>query len=143
MIAGMNREDAAKLYDEWRIARDELDKAECDADSVVETTFSELKDKLRDEFRRRIEEPNRQKDVALGLADLRSKEKATSDAFDALEVEFLIGEDDKIIRCTKSDKPLLEGDEVVQDTESGEYFLRSEIGLPPRPVEKEDEAEAA
>ena len=36
-------------------------------------------------------------------------------------------------RCAKSGIPIIEGDEVVTDEETGEMWLRSALGLPPRP----------
>ena len=46
--------------------------------------------------------------------------------------------DGEILRCGMTKVPLLDGDELVEDTFTGELFLRSACGLPPRP-EMEDQ----
>ena len=60
----------------------------------------------------------------------------------------LVWEDDEngierqvAVRCDKSGVALLIGDEVVDDPCTGETFLRSELGLPPRVLEEDEEVE--
>lgn len=50
------------------------------------------------------------------------------------------------IRCELSGLPIIEGDECVEDHTTGEIWLRSALGLPPRPEvdeieETDDESE--
>ena len=54
-------------------------------------------------------------------------------------------EDDREVpeRCAKSGIVLLDSDEVVEDTETGEVWLRSALGLPPRPEFPDEIEEAA
>ena len=49
-------------------------------------------------------------------------------------------------RCAKSGVPVLSDDEVVTDEQTGEMWLRSALGLPPRPEtvsEETDEGDEA
>lgn len=50
---------------------------------------------------------------------------------------------DEPIFCAKSGVVLFETDEYIEDTETGEHFLRAALGLPARPVEDEEVEEAA
>lgn len=43
-----------------------------------------------------------------------------------------------IIRCKITGVPIFEDDEYVSDEETGEHWLRSALGLPPRPEVMED-----
>lgn len=45
--------------------------------------------------------------------------------------------------CGKTNVPLWEADEVLEDAHTGEMFLRSALGLPPRPETDEDVEAAA
>ena len=47
------------------------------------------------------------------------------------------------MRCAKSGVVILESDELLYDEDTDEYFLRSALGLPPRPVKVEEEIEEA
>lgn len=56
--------------------------------------------------------------------------------------------DGSVLRCGITGVPIISGDEYVEDLETGECFLRSALGLPPRPdmvvqAEEEDEDEAS
>lgn len=46
-------------------------------------------------------------------------------------------EDSQIVRCGITGVPLFETDEILEDCHTGEMFLRSALGLPPRPAEEE------
>ena len=54
---------------------------------------------------------------------------------------LMIGHDSKVLCCAKSGVPLFESDEMVEDIETQELFLRSALGLPPRPKEVEAQAD--
>lgn len=47
--------------------------------------------------------------------------------------------DGDVMRCAKSGIIIVDGDEYVEDLETNETFLRSALGLPPRPEEAEVE----
>lgn len=47
---------------------------------------------------------------------------------------------DPMSRCAKSGVVLLEGDELLEDPDTGAQYLRSALGLPPRAVEKAADA---
>lgn len=72
--------------------------------------------------------------------------KAKAEAEEAYEnhpfaVETVWGDDGRVpMICAKSGSVILNGDEYITDDESGEAFLRSALGLPPRP-DVEEEAE--
>lgn len=52
--------------------------------------------------------------------------------------------DGSVLRCGITGVPIVDGDEYVEDLTTGECFLRSALGLPPRPevAHEEDETEA-
>jgi hypothetical protein len=43
---------------------------------------------------------------------------------------------DSVLRCALSGAPLYDTDELLEDTHTDQYFLRSALGLPPRPKEE-------
>lgn len=47
---------------------------------------------------------------------------------------------DEIVRCGLSNVPVLADDEIVEDPGTGEIFLRSALGLPPRAKVEEEAA---
>jgi hypothetical protein len=47
---------------------------------------------------------------------------------------------DGVRLCGKSGTAIFEDDEVLEDTHTGEMFLRSALGLPPREADKVEEA---
>jgi hypothetical protein len=49
------------------------------------------------------------------------------------------GEYQAVRRCAVSGVALLTGDETVEDRETGDTYLRCAVGLPPRPLEAEEE----
>ena len=55
--------------------------------------------------------------------------------------DMLTDYDDRPIRCAKTGVILFDTDEYVRDRETGEYWLRSALGLPPRPPEEIEEEE--
>jgi len=78
------------------------------------------------------------------LAPLRAAMEASNERLHALEVRTVY-EDDREVpeRCAKSGVVLLDSDEVVEDAETGEVWLRSALGLPPRPEFPDEIEEAA
>lgn len=63
------------------------------------------------------------------------------------DVHCVIDPNGDPVRCEKSGIPIIQGDEWVEDLETGEVFLRAVVGLPPRAIltdeeyETEDESE--
>lgn len=79
-----------------------------------------------------------------GLQDLSEAEEAALDAYNVHELTLLEDEDGRPLRCAISRAPICDYDEIVEDPETGETFLRSATGLPPREdIVYEDEEEAA
>lgn len=66
---------------------------------------------------------------------------AYSDSIDA--PEMVTDYDDTPIRCAKTGVILFETDEYVRDSETGEYWLRSALGLPARPADVDEDLEEA
>jgi hypothetical protein len=88
------------------------------------------------------ERENEERGWAGKRAAKRAADKALDDYPEQLLLRYLAGEH-VVACCGKSGVVLLESDEIVEDPESGEIFLRSALGLPPRPEEKDDELEEA
>lgn len=62
--------------------------------------------------------------------------------------EMVTNYQDVAVRCAKSGAYIFDGDEYVRDQDTDEYFLRSAIGLEPRPMvsdngDEDDIGEAA
>lgn len=55
-------------------------------------------------------------------------------------VSLLVDDDGEVRRCAKTSIPIVEDDEVVEDLDTGEIWLRSAVGLPPRDAVVDDEA---
>lgn len=140
------REKLARWADEVK-ARDEAMEAEKEA--VAAPHDAERTELLRKNFAERKEMEQRH------LAALRAIDERTSDVIDAIEArydampeidepegagEVLTDRWFRPERCAKTGVVLLEDDEIVEDEETGEKFLRAALGLPPRETE-EDEAE--
>lgn len=68
-------------------------------------------------------------------AGVRADMQAAYDAYIANGVHLYTDGEGWPISCGASDVPLLASDELVEDCHTGELFLRSAIGLPPRPTE--------
>ena len=57
-------------------------------------------------------------------------------------VRVLEGSDGNAMRCERTGIPICEGDETVEDLETGEVWLRAALGLPARDIlDDEDEEE--
>jgi hypothetical protein len=101
------REEAARLYEALVKAQDARDEAS--------------QDMPEDEF--------------------KVLDHAASAAEEAYEAHPLVlstsCDGDEVLRCGACKAPLLDGDEIVEDPDTGEMFLRSACGLPPR-AEEED-----
>ncbi len=71
------------------------------------------------------------------VLDNRSRMQAAYDAYVAYaeenDAELYTDYEGNPVMCGVSKVPLLLADELVEDTHSGEAFLRSALGLPPRP----------
>lgn len=50
---------------------------------------------------------------------------------------LVTGYEGDVLFCGACEAPLLEDDELLEDAHTGELFLRSALGLPPRPAEEE------
>lgn len=76
---------------------------------------------------------------------LRRAERDARDAYDAAPGPALNETfDGKAMICAVSGVPIWETDEIIEDPETGEVFLRAALALPPRPEpndEDEDEDE--
>lgn len=99
------REEAARLYMEWHRLKVELENAREDGGEADE------------EFR------------ALDARENAAWEAAYENHPLALMTNY---EGDEILRCGACKAPLIEDDELVEDAYTGELFLRSALGLPPR-----------
>lgn len=102
------RLEALRLYEEFR----RLDNARAEATTIM---------------------PDEEYDVLDKAAD------AAQEAYDTHPTPPLIESYDaeSVKRCGVCEAPLFEDDELLVDPSTGELFLRSALGLPPRPKEEE------
>jgi hypothetical protein len=56
-------------------------------------------------------------------------------------VRVLEGNDGNAMRCERTGIPICEGDETVEDLETGEVWLRAALGLPARDILDDDPEE--
>jgi hypothetical protein len=109
-----------------------LDEQEFDDEDAAFAAYEVLQGKL---------------DAELGVSGLAAALKAAEEAFEAGEHELIACWQDGELapaRCAKTNVVLLWSDETVSDDETNEIWLRSALGLPPRPVKvEEDEIEEA
>ena len=54
-------------------------------------------------------------------------------------VRVLEGNDGNAMRCERTGIPICEGDETVEDLETGEVWLRAALGLPARDILDDEE----
>lgn len=78
----------------------------------------------------------------------RDRQKAAFEAeayCDGIGKTLLTDYEEALTRCAASGVPLWEDDEVIDDGETREVFLRAALGLPPRPIKTAlpDQEEAA
>lgn len=75
------------------------------------------------------------------MKHLSAAAEAAEAAYDAhTDRQMLIGWDEaEPDVCAKSGAPLFDDDETVEDSETREIFLRSELDLPPRVVESDED----
>jgi hypothetical protein len=77
------------------------------------------------------------------LAPLRAARLAAQERLIAHPeaIRTVYGDDDLQVpeRCAKTGVVLLESDEIIEDVETGEVWLRSALGLPPRPEQADGE----
>ena len=75
---------------------------------------------------------------------LRAAYEQAEAAYENADGDALLEDDEGAAKlCAATGLPIWETDEVVEDPETGEVFLRGAIGLPPRQVEDDEFAEAA
>ena len=70
--------------------------------------------------------------------DSRAKMQAAYDAYVAYEVDLYTDGEGNPLKCGVSGVPLLGSDELLEDCHTGELFLRSALGLPPRPAQPDE-----
>lgn len=147
------RNKALDLYKAWYAAVEARDNYDRAPDSPELQAKLDL---LNAEWRAAIRKINDTHDeatkaVQMELGDQEMKSlyeaaEAAKAAYDAHTNREMLIESDEAEPdvCAKSGAPLFNDDEIVEDSETGEMFLRSELDLPPRVVEDEDDlADAA
>ena len=131
-----DRKNAYALHVAWRAAaRATPGRWEPNAERDAEM------EQLDEEYERRKNEiyakyaPSQTAELAVQQA-----EQAYRDApGDALMEDY----QNNAVLCAATGIPIWESDEIVEDNETGQVFLRAALGLPPRPADDEDEQEAA
>lgn len=142
-IQKVDREKAAALWEAMQAANLALQNAEegIDQDKAIDDKFEKLEDEMRVRHIKERTELNAQRQAAYGIGELQAKASAAERAYSDPSVPAVLTNwnDEEIIRCAKSNKPVLEDDEIIKDEVADQVFLRSELGLPPRPEEKDED----
>ena len=145
------REEAARLWDAATAARAVLDALpEIELTSETRKKLSDLDASYYAKCRAMHEQHELDKDAILN-ADQASNDHAASKAwkdaarayedFDAPDI--VSDENDEIVvRCAKTGVPIFDTDEILEDPETCEVYLRAAFGLPPREVDAEQEEAA-
>jgi hypothetical protein len=69
---------------------------------------------------------------------LDASARAAEEAYEAHPLVLVTNYDgDEVLRCGACKAPLVDGDELLEDAHTGEMFLRSALGLPPRAKEED------
>ena len=148
------REEALRLWEAKNAAEDAYTQAydaACEAKPDIVSKYGELEAAL-DEQDFDDEDASAdahdalfaKREAELGLTDLAASLEAAEDALQACKHEIMAAWRDGgyvAVRCAKTGVPILWSDEMVNDDETGEVWLRSALGLPPRPVKVEEEEE--
>jgi hypothetical protein len=146
------REEALRLWEAKKAAEkaysDALDAA-CEAKPDIVDKYAGLESALdeqefddHDTADAAYDALHEKRDAEFGVSSLAAALKAAEEAFEAGEHELIASWQDGGIapaRCAKTNVPLLWSDETVSDDQTDEIWLRSAIGLPPRPVKVEEE----
>lgn len=148
------RRNALALHKAWREAEKAYEESGEDEPELPEAGRAEI-DLVWAEFRLKMKELTDIRDARIAeihgkyLPNAPSKLRA---AMEAAEQAYMDAPGDGLLEngwkgeaviCAKSGLPIYDTDEIVEDNETGEYFLRAALGLPPRPVEEEEVEEAA
>lgn len=118
-----SKPDVVSKYEELEAA---LDEQEFDDQEACHAAYDALHAK---------------RDAALGLTELAAALDVALQAFEDGEHELIVswqGDELKPARCAKTNVALLWSDETVSDDAAGEMWLRSALGLPPRPPKAEE-----
>lgn len=152
------REEAARLWQAEQDAEAALDAArEAKYEGAIAEKFNNLEEELgerqqneRNALEERLEQEcdalEDQKHTELDISGLADKAKAAKKArYDYPEQISTVWEDNNYVpeRCAKSGVTLLNSDEIIADEQTGETWLRAALGLPPRPIEEDEQEEAA
>ena len=146
------REEALKLW-EAKVAAEKAFSAAYnaayEAKPDIVTKYEELFDALAEQ---EFDDDDTREDAFVALDNKRDSELGVAElsaACDAAEKAWLenpqelvmtLGDDGLVpVRCAKTGVLILTSDETVDDLETDECWLRSALGLPPRPVKVEEE----
>lgn len=152
MTDAEKREEAARLYEiaaDAKTALHELDHGEHSAEvnAAVNVLLAIKRAKERDihmQYSAEIHRIYEAEPVSPEVVAVRTASKAADLAYEAFDAPSVMTDGEgEVVRCAKTDVPIFEDDEVVDDPETGETFLRSALGLPPRPADPSEEEEAA
>lgn len=130
------RAEALRLFQEFEKAHAAYDAAidDCPAADAIRQKYRGLERQLRE-----------QREAELGSLELYKSRRSACDAHTAFpfEIEVAWNGERCAAVCAKSGVPILTVDEYLCDEITGEYFLRSALGLPPRTEVSTDEHEEA
>lgn len=133
------RREALHLWRAWTEAvyRTEAERAVCERERT--SAQDEALARLREDFTARLDELTKWHDRARSailnaarLDFLEASADAARDAYEATGLDLLDDDDGEPVLCAHTGVPLVVGDEVVVDEDTGEHFLRAALGLPPR-----------
>jgi hypothetical protein len=127
----LEREEAARLLTAYRDAIDAQRNDEYPPDvqarlDVIQAEYEKARIAVLAGYRRELH------------AGIEAAIAKTMNAYMSHPMAMLEDDEGRPVRCAKSNIPILVDDEVVEDSETGETYLRSALGLPLRAIEEDD-----
>ena len=142
------RAKALELHRAFRAAESYVGEVEENSPRLTAEQYA-LIDKINEEYEEKIEALNELRRVKIDAISERVEVRSARDALTAALGAYnefdspAIAEDNhgEALICAKSGVAIWEEEQIVEDPETDEVFLREALGLPPRKID--DEAEAA
>lgn len=107
----------------------------------ISNTYHDTANQLREKYEADVDAVEAQYRAPSPLREVRD---AASAAYEASPGPGLLTDyDDDPVLCAKTGLPIWATDEIVEDPETGETFLRAALGLPARAIDADEIEEAA
>lgn len=110
--------------------------------AIRKPMFDEINAARRESIARQVREFKATEDAITArheshpdLAAIKAERDEVTAEIDAVGLEVSWNEDGEYLVCALTGLPILQGDEVLVDNETGEMFLRAALPVPPREQE--------